>query len=118
MNKDHGKAAFGVPYTDENGKVRTFNPDWIVFFKDGKIGIFDTKGGKTAEDAGPRSNGLQAWLRSEAVRNLDLQLVGGIVIYHSGSWKLFMEEEYVYDEETLPDGWQLYDTLLGQTTLE
>ena len=117
MNKDHGKAAFGVPYTDENGKARTFNPDWIVFFKDGRIGIFDTKGGRTAEDAGPRSNGLQAWLRSEAVQNLDLQLIGGIVIHHSRSWKVFMEEEYAYDEENLPPGWQLLDILFGQTTL-
>ena len=117
MNTDHGKAAFGVPYTDENGKVRTFNPDWIVFFKDGRIGIFDTKMGRTAEDAGPRSNGLQAWLGSEAVKKLNLQLIGGIVIPHSGSWKVFMEDEYEYDEVNLPDSWQLLDILFGQTTL-
>ena len=116
MNQDHGRAAFGVPYSDETGKLRTFNPDWIVLFKDGRLGIFDTKNGRTAEDAGPKSNGLQAWLRSEAVQNLGLQLIGGIVIFDSGSWKVFMEEEYAYGNP-LPDGWQLFETLIGQSTL-
>lgn len=40
-------------------RTRLFYPDWIVKFKDGRIGIFDTKGGATAKSAEGREVGLR-----------------------------------------------------------
>jgi len=54
---------FAVIYKDENGFERAFYVDFIVQFKDGSIGLFDTKSGMTAKDAGPRAEGLQKYIR-------------------------------------------------------
>lgn len=45
-----GQESFGIRYTDENNKIRTFYPDFIVHFVNGSIGIFDTKSGYTLSD--------------------------------------------------------------------
>jgi type III restriction enzyme len=57
---------FAVLRSDGNG---AFYPDFIVQFDDGSIGIFDSKSGRTAEtsDAGPRAEGLQAYISQKYV---------------------------------------------------
>ena len=45
---------FAVSYTDENGLERAFYVDFIVKFKNGTTGLFDTKSGSTGEDAGEK----------------------------------------------------------------
>ena len=50
---------FAVMSTDGGA----FYPDFIVQFKDGRIGIFDTKGGFTAKDAKARAEGLQKYIK-------------------------------------------------------
>ena len=86
---------FSVPYLDEFGKDKGFYVDFIVSFKDGRIGLFDTKSGRTAEDAGTRSNGLQKYLKSENKKGKDL--FGGILIDVNGTWMYFDKPKYAYD---------------------
>ena len=47
-----GKDALGIRYTDQkSGKERIFYPDWIIKFREKQLlGIFDTKGGFTANE--------------------------------------------------------------------
>ena len=90
---------FAVLYNDENGLDRTFYVDFIVLFRDASIGLFDTKSGITAKDAGPRSEGLQSYIRSENKKGK--KLWGGIVILVNGSWRYNDNEQYAYNENNL-----------------
>jgi type III restriction enzyme len=94
---------FAIIRTDGNA----FYPDFIVQFKDGRIGIFDTKSGRTAEtgDAGPRADGLQKYIKEQ---NKGGKLWGGIVINIGGSWRLNDNEVYSYDEKKL-GSWKILD---------
>ncbi len=81
---------FGIPYM--NG-LKTFQPDFIVKFKDGSVGIFDTKPvAYRIEDSSSKAEALAKFI-SETNQNRGNapKLVGGIVVksgsqfyYHSG----------------------------------
>ena len=88
---------FAVPYFDENEKERAFYVDFIVQFKDGRIGLFDTKAGKTAEEAGPRAEGLHKYIN----KNKDNKIWGGIVIFEKGAWRYNDKEKYEYNPNDL-----------------
>jgi len=97
---------FAVPYKDENNFERSFYVDFIVQFKDDTIGLFDTKGGITARDSEPRSNGLQRYLREQTKKKR--KLWGGIVIYAAGTWRYYDKEKYHYDPNSLSD-WKILE---------
>lgn len=88
---------FAVPYIDENGFERAFYVDFIVQFTDGSIGLFDTKSGMTAKDAGPRAEGLQKYLKKNKSKNV----WGGITIYVNGTWRYNDKEKYEYNPNDL-----------------
>jgi len=94
---------FAVLRSDGNG---AFYPDFIVQFDDGSIGIFDTKSGRTAEtsDAGPRAEGLQAYIREQ--KSQERQIWGGIAVNIGGSWRYNFNKKYVYNEDDLTS-WKL-----------
>lgn len=71
---------FGILYLDDNGKKNTFYPDFIVQYTDGRIGIFDTKKGSTAEnrDTEIKANVLSRYIESENKKGK--KLFGGIVV--------------------------------------
>ena len=72
-----------------------FYVDFIISFKDGRIGLFDTKSGRTAKDAGTRSDGLQKYLKSEIKKGK--KLIGGILINVKGTWMFYDKPKYTYD---------------------
>jgi hypothetical protein len=86
-----------------------FYPDFIIQFEDGRISIFDTKSGRTAEtgDAGPRAEGLQKNIKAQKKKGK--KLWGGIVIFVNGSWRYNDNEVYNYDENNL-SSWKLLGT--------
>ena len=90
---------FAVMRSDDGA----FYPDFIVQFKDGSIGIFDTKRDRTAEtgDAGPRAEGLQTYIKKQKAGGK--KIWGGIVISDHGSWKLNDKDRYIYDPNNLSD---------------
>lgn len=97
---------FAVLYKDEAGIERGFYVDFIIQFKDGTIGLFDTKSGMTAKDAKSRAEGLAKYIKTENKKGK--KLWGGIAIYVNGSWRYNNEEKYAYNENDLSN-WQLLD---------
>lgn len=87
---------FAVPYQflDKNAKGRraAFYPDYIIRFKDGSIGIYDTKAGFTADNEHTRqkAEALQRFIRS----NSELNLKGGIINVKGDSFYLQDTKEY------------------------
>lgn len=61
-NGDRDATFFAVPYI-ENNEQKPFYVDFIVKYKDGKIGLFDTKSGNTIKGAGEKSDGLQEYIK-------------------------------------------------------
>lgn len=102
-NGDQDATFFAVPYA-ENGEPKAFYVDWIVKFTDGRIGLFDTKAGITAETAGTRAEGLAKYIAEQKQKGR--KLFGGIVIEKNGTFWLNDKAEYKYDENDLPgSGW-------------
>lgn len=97
---------FAVPRKDSGDDV-PFYVDWIVKYKDGRIGIFDTKGGLTAETAGSRAKGLAIYIKEQNENGK--KLFGGIVIENNDSFWVNSNEEYDYDEnDLLGTGWEVF----------
>jgi type III restriction enzyme len=93
-----------VPYQflDKNQKGRraAFYPDYIIRFKDGSVGIYDTKSGFTADNEHVRqkAEALQRFIREHA----DLNLKGGIINVKGEYFYLQDSEEYDQDGEWKP----------------
>lgn len=89
---------FAVKYyelgEDAKSYGKAFYPDYIVKFTDGKIGIFDTKSGWTAQDAASKANALQRYIEEHG----DLNLFGGIVNVASGIFYLNSNSDYEFGD--------------------
>lgn len=97
---------FAVLYKDENGFERAFYVDFVVKFKDGRIGLFDTKSGIIAKYAGPKSEGLQKYIKTEHKKGK--KLWGGIVLYVNRTWRYNDKEKYHYDPNNL-SSWKILE---------
>ncbi len=95
---------FAIPYheLDEHQKSRrkAFYPDYIIRYKDGAIGIYDTKSGFTADNEHVRqkANALQRYIREHE----DMNLKGGIINVKNGSFYLQDSEDYDENGEWIP----------------
>jgi len=89
---------FAIPY-DDKGTNRPFYVDWIVKYKNGKLALFDTKSGITAETAKSKAEGLYEYIKDQNSKGKNL--FGGIVINKDGSWRYNDNEIYEYDETNL-----------------
>ncbi|MDO8639901.1 MAG: DEAD/DEAH box helicase family protein [bacterium] len=86
-NGDRDATFFAVSYT-ENGEQKPFYVDFIVRFKNGSLGLFDTKSGNTIKDAREKSDGLHDYLKKHK------EMFGGIVANtnskdFSGRWMCY-----------------------------
>lgn len=106
-NGDYGKDYFAIIYYNTTSKREAlFYPDWIIKFKSGKVGIFDTKSGSTANTEG-RAKGL-----AKRIEELGNNYVGGIVIKENGIWYYNNSVNYEYIPGKLNDDWKLFEDLL------
>lgn len=94
-NGDQDATSFAVPYTDLEGNPALFYVDWIAKYKDGRIGLYDTKSGITAETAKARAEGLAAYIKAENKKGK--KLWGGIVVPKDGLWRYHDKEGYDYE---------------------
>ncbi len=87
-NGDRDATFFAVPY--QNGEQKPFYLDFIVKFKDGRIGLFDTHSAHLS-DFGPKSEGLRKHLLQENKKGK--KVFGGIVVNternYRGRWVYF-----------------------------
>ncbi|MBT4209580.1 MAG: DEAD/DEAH box helicase family protein [Candidatus Komeilibacteria bacterium] len=83
-----------------------FYPDFIFQLKDGSIGIFDTKSGRTAEtdEAAPRAEPLQKYIKKQNKKGK--KLFGGIAIYVNGTWRYNDNSKYEYNPNDL-SSWKI-----------
>lgn len=102
---EHMEDNFGIQKADKS----TFQPDFIIKFKDGSIGIFDTKGGQFTSDDAVKSAALYKYIYDE--RNNGHNLFGGLVILDGNIFKYFESIPYVpYNQD--PTQWKPFDELL------
>jgi type III restriction enzyme len=96
---------FAVLYKDQSDVERAFYVDFIIRFKDGRIGLFDTKSGITAKESESKAKGeaLARYVNDQNKKGR--KLWGGIVIHRDGSWRYNDNETYTYDDQNL-DAWK------------
>lgn len=95
-----GKDALGFKYTDnQTGKERLFYPDWIILFRDNRIGIFDTKGGITAKspETKDKAEELQRRIHILNTTSKQYKYIGGIVEKRDLKWLYNDADEYIYE---------------------
>jgi type III restriction enzyme len=96
---------FAVLWEDEFGKKHGFYVDFIFQMKDGTIGIFDTKSGRTAQgDAKQKAEALAKYIKEENKRGK--HLVGGLIIQKDDIWRYNDSENYSFDENNLDQDWK------------
>lgn len=79
-NGDQGKEHFAVPYNDSYSVLRLFYVDFVIKFKSGKIGLFDTKTKRSDAEAPNKHNALLSYIEKENETNSERVLIGGILI--------------------------------------
>ncbi|MFH1565476.1 MAG: DEAD/DEAH box helicase family protein [bacterium] len=89
---EHMALNFGIK-CDEKGK--TFQPDFLVMFKNGKVGIYDTKASGFQEDDNKlKAEALQKYIKEENKRKKTDLLIGGLVIKEGGYFRINSDDKY------------------------
>lgn len=104
---EHMNTNFGVMKKDGS----TFQPDFLIQFKDGRIGIFDTKAGKgfNENDNKEKSEALIQYIVDENKKGKNL--VGGLVIKDNDRWLYYDRGVYSSYKED-PNNWYNFNDLL------
>ena len=104
---EHMKTNFGIKYNETS----TFQPDFIVKFKNGYIGIFDTKPiNFNVEDTASKSNALSNYIKEEKKKGK--YLVGGIVVDKGNNFMINQNLNSNYkDYQDEPNNWQYFSEL-------
>lgn len=103
---------FGIPY---NNGMNTFQPDFLVRFKNNTIGIFDTKAvDERVEDTKVKAEALYQYIKkSNTNRSLHLpKIIGGIVIKSGSQFYLYNEKEYCDFAQDITNWINLNDIIL------
>jgi type III restriction enzyme len=109
-NGDGDATYFAVEYEDF-GEIKPFYPDFIVKLKDGSVGIFDTKSGRTIKDAKEKSDGLQKYIKKQNAKGK--KLFGGIVANtnsndFTGRWMVYTNKGLELNPEDFSN-WELLE---------
>lgn len=97
---EHMALNFGIKYNTKS----TFQPDFIVMLKDGRIGIFDTKASGDREDENKiKSEALIKYIEEENKKGK--KLFGGLVIKDSNHFRIYNEKKYVSFKKS-QDNWK------------
>lgn len=106
-NGESEKKWFAIKYYDDKGISHGFYVDFIVYMKDGSIGIFDTKSGRTAEvsEVKNKAEALANYIEKENKKGK--KLWGGIAVFgKDGSLRYNDSKKYTFDEDNLDDDWK------------
>lgn len=105
---EHMKTNFGIQKVDKS----TFQPDFIIKFKDGSIGIFDTKAGKgfNENDNAVKANALYKYIYEE--RNKGKNLFGGLVVKDGDKFKYFESTPYIPINQDATE-WKKFDDIFN-----
>ena len=89
---------FGIKY----GIKSTFQPDFLIMFKDGRLGIFDTKAsGEREDDNKAKGEALQKYILEENKKGKNL--VGGLVIKEGEHFRINNKSTYAPFSDNMDD---------------
>lgn len=102
---EHMALNFGIKY----GSKSTFQPDFLVLFIDGRLGIFDTKAsGYNEIDNKLKSEALQKYIEEE-----NRKIFGGLIIREGQHFRINTNKEYKPFKEE-PSDWIYLEELIKQ----
>ncbi len=111
---EHMALNFGIKYKTKSmtKPYSTFQPDFLIMFKNAQLGIFDTKAiGYQEDDNKIKAEALQKYIKDENFKNKNL--FGGIVIKdNNGYFKINQQEEYKSFNEAHEE-WIYFEDLLN-----
>ncbi len=107
---------FGISY---NRGMNTFQPDFIVKFKNGNVGIFDTKPiNYNVEDTKVKAEALNRYLAEININRGRLpKVIGGIVVKKGGVFYYYNQREYV-DIDADNTNWVEFKEIIEQVKLD
>ena len=85
---EHMQLNFGIKYNTKS----TFQPDFLVMFNDGKLGIFDTKSKNLFTDTKSKAESLQKYIQEE--KREGKKMFGGIVTQEGKYFKINSKKKY------------------------
>lgn len=102
---EHMAINFGIKY----GIKSTFQPDFLIMFNDGRLGIFDTKASDEREDDNKvKGEALQQYILEENAKGKNL--IGGLVIKEGEHFRINKKSIYVPFSENMDD-WDYFNDL-------
>jgi type III restriction enzyme len=100
---EHMALNFGLKYNTKS----TFQPDFLVMFEDGRLGVFDTKAsGYQEDDNKKKSEALQEYIKEENKNGKNL--FGGLVIKEGEHFLINHKSEYRSFKDSFED-WEYFD---------
>lgn len=112
-NGNQGKEYFAIKYFNSvDGREALFYPDFIIRFKDGRIGIFDPKKDQTATDPETADKAKALALK---LKELGKKFIGGIAVFGNGVWNYNNSDKYNYQKGKISQdkNWQPFEALLN-----
>ena len=107
------KINFGISYNDG---ANTFQPDFIIKFKNGFVGIFDTKPNdeKNLNDTITKNEALRDYIYDTNLnRGHDPKVIGGMVC-KSGSQFYYYDKKEYHDYKSNKEGWINFNELIRE----
>lgn len=102
---EHMAVNFGIKY----GIKSTFQPDFLIMFKNGQLGIFDTKAsGEREDDNKVKGEALQQYILEENSRGKNL--IGGLIIKDGEHFRLNRKQVYIPFSENM-DEWEYFQNV-------
>jgi len=109
---DLNKSNFGIGYIHHR-KPKTFLPDFIVKFKDDRIGIFETKAIDFNENINKlKAETLQKYIKEENDRRNDINIVGGIIVENKVKHFKINQQEIYYSYNDRSEDWKDLNTII------
>ena len=100
---EHMSLNFGIKYNNRS----TFQPDFLVLFKDGRLGIFDTKAsGYNEDDNKLKGEGLQRYIKEEKSN-----IFGGLIVKEGEHFRVNLKGTYRGFKEN-PDDWKYLEEIM------
>lgn len=109
-NGDSGKEHFSVDYRNLQDELRLFYVDFVIKFKNGIIGLFDTKTRRSDLEAPNKHNALLDYIERENSENKNRKLIGGILIpEHNNDVQSFRYTNFRIKDTNDLTGWKFFN---------